>query len=64
MKEQKIHPDSYIQMALQLTYWKIHKSFAPTYATATTRIFYHGRTESVRSCSVEVVDWIEKNETS
>ena len=60
MKEQKIHPDSYIQMALQLTYWKIHKSFAPTYETATTRIFYHGRTETVRSCSVEVVDWIEK----
>ena len=62
MKEQKIHPDSYVQMALQLTYWKIHKSLAPTYETATMRVFYHGRTETVRSCSVEVVDWIKKME--
>ena len=60
MKAQKIHPDSYVQMALQWAYYKLHKSFAPTYETATMRVFYHGRTETVRSCSIEVKEWIEK----
>ena len=30
---------------------------APTYETASIRKFYHGRTETVRSCTVEVVEW-------
>ncbi|CRL04763.1 CLUMA_CG017823, isoform A [Clunio marinus] len=59
MKQQKIHPDSFVQMGLQLAYYKLHKSLAPTYETATMRIFYHGRTETVRSCSSEVKDWID-----
>lgn len=60
MKEHKFHPDAFVQMALQWAYYRIHKTFAPTYETATMRVFYHGRTETVRSCSVEVKDWIEK----
>ena len=27
----------------------------PTYETATTRHFYHGRTETVRSCTDEAI---------
>jgi carnitine O-octanoyltransferase len=61
MKELKIHPDCYVQMALQLAYYKLHGKFAPTYETATTRSYYHGRTETVRSCSIEVKEWLEKN---
>ena len=30
---------------------------APTYETATTRSYYNGRTETVRSCSMEAVEW-------
>lgn len=59
MKQHKIHPDSFVQMGLQWAYYKMHQSFAPTYETATMRVFYHGRTETVRSCSVEVKDWIK-----
>lgn len=59
MKQHKIHPDSFVQMGLQLAYYKLHKSLAPTYETATMRVFYHGRTETVRSCSIEVKDWID-----
>ena len=33
---------------------------APTYETATTRAFYHGRTETVRSCSLEAVEWCKE----
>ena len=60
MKAQKIHPDSFVQTALQLAYYKLHGKLAPTYETATMRVFYHGRTETVRSCSVEMKDWIDK----
>lgn len=60
MKQHKVHPDCYVQMALQLAYFKIHQKLAPTYETGTMRVYYHGRTETVRSCSIEVKDWIEK----
>ena len=32
---------------------------APTYETATTRSYFHGRTETVRSCSVEAAAFCE-----
>ena len=32
---------------------------AATYETATTRQFYHGRTETVRSCTTEAVTWVK-----
>lgn len=46
MKKQKIHPDAFVQMALQWTYYKMHEKLAPTYETGTMRTFYHGRTET------------------
>ncbi|KAG5674265.1 hypothetical protein PVAND_004245 [Polypedilum vanderplanki] len=60
MKEQKIHPDCYVQTALQLAYYNLHGKLAPTYETATMRVYYHGRTETVRSCTIEVKEWIDK----
>ncbi|XP_066301733.1 peroxisomal carnitine O-octanoyltransferase-like [Branchiostoma lanceolatum] len=53
----KLHPDSYMQTALQLAYFRIHGKPAPMYETATLRQYYHGRTETVRSCTTEVVNW-------
>jgi len=52
IKSQKLSPDSFIQMALQLTYYKIHKKTVLTYETATTRGFQKGRTETIRSQSI------------
>ncbi|KAK7084161.1 hypothetical protein SK128_027304 [Halocaridina rubra] len=60
MKAQKLHPDAYVQMALQFAYYRLHKKFAPTYETATTRQFHHGRTETMRSCTMEAVDFVLK----
>jgi carnitine O-octanoyltransferase len=59
MKSQKVHPDSFIQTVLLWSYYKLHGHYPPTYETATMRVYYHGRTETVRSCSVESVTWIE-----
>lgn len=53
-----IHPDTYFQLCLQLAYFKIHNfKPAPTYETGSTRRFYRGRTETVRTCSPELVAW-------
>lgn len=57
LKIRKIHPDTHCQMAFQLTYYRMYKKFAPTYETATIRQYYHGRTETVRSCTVESAAW-------
>lgn len=39
MKKQKVHPDAFIQTVLQWTYYKLHGKCAPTYETATMRVF-------------------------
>ncbi|KAL9966589.1 hypothetical protein ACROYT_G024691 [Oculina patagonica] len=57
IKPYRIHPDTFVQMAIQLTYYRLHRKPAPTYETGQTRQFYHGRTETVRSCSVEATAW-------
>ncbi|XP_071528137.1 peroxisomal carnitine O-octanoyltransferase [Panulirus ornatus] len=59
VKPYKLHPDSFVQMSLQLAYHRLHGKPAPTYETATTRQFYHGRTETMRSCTLESVDWVK-----
>jgi carnitine O-octanoyltransferase len=55
--EHKLHPEAYIQVALQLAYYRMHGKAAPTYCTASTRNFYHGRTETCRSCFSENVEF-------
>uniref|UniRef100_A0A1B0CRW5 Choline/carnitine acyltransferase domain-containing protein n=2 Tax=Lutzomyia longipalpis TaxID=7200 RepID=A0A1B0CRW5_LUTLO len=59
IKPCKIHPDAFIQLALLLTYHRLHGEFAPTYETALMRNYYKGRTETVRSCSEDAVKWIK-----
>jgi len=55
LKELRVHPDFMVQLCLQLAYMEVHHKPAPTYETATTRRFYHGRTETCRTCTPEVV---------
>lgn len=53
-----VHPDTFFQLCLQLAYFKTHNHKpAATYETGSTRRFYCGRTETVRTCSPEVVAW-------
>ncbi|GBC09236.1 hypothetical protein RclHR1_08700004 [Rhizophagus clarus] len=55
LKSVKVSPDAFVQMALQLTYYRQHGEQCPTYESASTRGFLHGRTETVRSCSIDSV---------
>lgn len=60
LKLYKINPDTFTQMCMQLAYYQVHSKPAPTYETATTRQFYHGRTETVRSCTQEALTWCQQ----
>ena len=60
MKEvAKASPDAYVQMALQLAYYRMHKEVTAVYESASTRFFKHGRTETGRSMSVESLNFIK-----
>ena len=59
IKKLKISPDAFIQICLQTTYYKIRNSFANTYETASTRKFFHGRTECARPLSVEAKEFVQ-----
>ncbi|KAJ2725477.1 Carnitine O-acetyltransferase mitochondrial [Coemansia sp. Benny D115] len=48
-------PDGFVQMAIQLGYYKLNGTSRATYEAAATRKFAHGRTETCRSVSNESV---------
>ncbi|XP_034030719.1 peroxisomal carnitine O-octanoyltransferase [Thalassophryne amazonica] len=59
IKQRKLHPDTFVQLAMQLAYYKKHGRPGCCYETATTRKFYHGRTETMRPCTQEAVNWCQ-----
>ncbi|XP_020650511.3 carnitine O-acetyltransferase isoform X1 [Pogona vitticeps] len=52
-KSQKISPDAFIQIALQLAYYRMYKEACATYESASLRMFRLGRTDTIRSASVD-----------
>ena len=57
MKKCKLSPDAYIQMAMQLAYYRDAGKFCLTYEASMTRLFREGRTETVRPCTMDAVEW-------
>ncbi|KAG0423855.1 hypothetical protein HPB47_000386, partial [Ixodes persulcatus] len=57
VKSRNMSPDSFVQMALQLAFYKIHKVPCATYESASTREFLHGRTEVVRGTSSQSLNF-------
>ncbi|KAJ2225730.1 Carnitine O-acetyltransferase mitochondrial [Coemansia sp. RSA 485] len=55
LKRLGFSPDGFVQMAIQLGYYKLHGKNRATYEAAATRRFAHGRTETCRSVSNESV---------
>jgi len=53
IKRAKLHPDFFMQMAIQLAYFRLHHKSVATYETGHTRAFYHGRTDTVRTLSLD-----------
>ncbi|KFV66414.1 Carnitine O-palmitoyltransferase 1, liver isoform, partial [Dryobates pubescens] len=70
IKKAKTSPDAFVQLALQLAHYRDMGKFSLTYEASMTRLFREGRTETVRSCTVEstrfvraMEDPVESNET-
>lgn len=59
MKTARLSPDAYIQMALQLAYYRDYGKFSLTYEASMTRLFREGRTETVRPCTIESAAWVK-----
>ena len=58
-KKCKVSPDAFIQMALQLAYFRDIGQLNLTYESSMTRLYREGRTETVRACSVESANWVK-----
>uniref|UniRef100_A0A7I4YTH5 Carn_acyltransf domain-containing protein n=1 Tax=Haemonchus contortus TaxID=6289 RepID=A0A7I4YTH5_HAECO len=58
MKKIGVSPDAYLQMALQMAYYKDQGKFELTYEPTVMRLFRDGRTETVRSCSIHSCDFV------
>lgn len=68
IKQFKVSPDAYVQMMMQLAYYKLTGKVRPTYESAATRKYLKGRTETGRTASVEskkfVETWADLNATN
>jgi carnitine O-palmitoyltransferase 1 len=58
-KKHKVSPDAFFQMTLQLAYFRDIGHHDLTYESSMTRLFREGRTETVRSCSIESCKWVK-----
>ncbi|KAL3285273.1 hypothetical protein HHI36_019383 [Cryptolaemus montrouzieri] len=59
MKKVRLSPDAFVQMALQLAYFRETNKFCLTYEASMTRLYREGRTETVRSCTIESAAWVK-----
>ncbi|XP_038590310.1 carnitine O-acetyltransferase isoform X3 [Micropterus salmoides] len=51
-KAHKMSPDAFIQISLQLAYYRMYQRCCATYESASLRMFRLGRTDTIRSASV------------
>lgn len=57
IKKFKCSPDAYVQMIIQLAYFKMYGKNRPTYESAAVRRFQLGRTETCRTVSEDSTAW-------
>lgn len=59
MKTCGLSPDAFIQMALQLAYYRDAGKFCLTYEATMTRLYREGRTETLRPLTLESATWVK-----
>ncbi|KAJ2491598.1 Carnitine O-acetyltransferase mitochondrial [Coemansia sp. RSA 2050] len=59
IKSMKVSPDAFVQMAMQLAYYRKHRHVPPTYESASTKSYSRGRTETSRSVSQHSLEWCQ-----
>ncbi|XP_022598040.1 choline O-acetyltransferase-like [Seriola dumerili] len=58
IKKQKMSPDAFIQMALQLAFYKCNGRLVSTYESASIRRFQEGRVDNIRSATPEALAFV------
>lgn len=51
-KRHKLSPDAVMQLSFQLAMFKMEKRSVPVYESCSTAAFKHGRTETIRPCTI------------
>ncbi|KAF2717941.1 acyltransferase ChoActase/COT/CPT [Polychaeton citri CBS 116435] len=51
-------PDAFVQMAFQAAYYGLYGRLESVYEPAMTKMFFHGRTEAIRSVTHESVEFV------
>lgn len=61
IKQWKISPDAAMQMAFQLAYSRVAPSQGSpaTYESCAMKPYFHGRTETIRSCTQEAIEMVK-----
>nr|XP_023402935.1 choline O-acetyltransferase isoform X1 [Loxodonta africana] len=59
MKQQKCSPDAFLQVALQLAFYRCHGRLMPTYESASIRRFQEGRVDNIRSATPEALAFVK-----
>ncbi|XP_037547050.1 choline O-acetyltransferase-like [Nematolebias whitei] len=59
IKKQKMSPDAFIQVALQLAFYKCRGRLVNTYESASIRRFQEGRVDNIRSASAEALAFVK-----
>ncbi|XP_044741579.1 carnitine O-palmitoyltransferase 2, mitochondrial [Chrysoperla carnea] len=58
-KKNAISPDSVMQLGFQSAYFKLFGNYTATYESCSTAAFKHGRTETMRPCTVATKDFCD-----
>jgi carnitine O-acetyltransferase len=59
IKKYGLSPDAYVQMSIQLAYFKLFGHSRATYESAQVKKYAFGRTETCRSVSEDTVAWCQ-----
>ncbi|XP_058478002.1 choline O-acetyltransferase-like [Solea solea] len=59
IKKQRMSPDAFIQVALQLAFFKCRGRLVPTYESASTRRFQQGRVDNIRSATLQALAFVK-----
>jgi hypothetical protein len=59
LKDWKVAPDGAVQVVYNLAHTKVHGYHPAVYESCSTRVFFHGRTETIRASTPEAKAFIE-----
>ncbi|TNN86554.1 Carnitine O-acetyltransferase [Liparis tanakae] len=58
-KQHKLSPDAFVQMALQLAYFRMYNICCSTYESASLRMFQYGRTDAIRATTTDSFKFVQ-----